>query len=663
MIIEKIKLKNFKQYIDQEINFAHNGKNFTVLKGENGTGKTNLLNAITWCFYGKELHLTEKYDTYPILNTKVAEEMDNGDTTQVEVKIYMKDDGKAINFERTLFFKKKDDKIFEDPDMVSDSTDGTNFRIIREINKDMVVVSTPSIIMDTLIPENIEEYFFFDGERLREYFSKNSGEKIHDAVFKISQLETFMDAIDHLTKRKNYYRQQLDKLSPKAKEYGEKIEFLEKNLNDYKKDLEKLQADLIEAEAEEEEYDQKLKTCSYDEIERLQNGVNELDEDLLSLENDLKNNQIERFNYLLKMYPRILLYNEISYTQGLIAKSDSAGRIPPDITKEFVERIITEGHCICGSDISKDNECRHNIELFLKKTEDITNIGAELIEENVNFKKILRSLKNFRDKQVAYGKKNKQLNDTYNEKNVKLKEYKKLLENSDKEEIKHWNEKFNMWKKIRRELESDIVEHRYKIGSAEDEIERLERKWQKEVDKESKEKELKIIKKFYDTTLDAAEEISNTIMEDIRQEVERRTKLQFMNLIWKESLVNDVIIDENYNLTVLDQFGNNIKGALSAGETQLLALSFTAALNQVSGFDVPLIIDTPLGRLDREHRLNFAKKLPEYLEGKQIILLVTDAEYTKDVREELIENIGLEYKIDFKDVSKRNESVVTKYER
>ena len=67
----------------------------------------------------------------------------------------------------------------------------------------------------------------------------------------------------------------------------------------------------------------------------------------------------------------------------------------------------------------------------------------------------------------------------------------------------------------------------------------------------------------------------------------------------------------------------------------------------VSGFDAPLVIDTPLGRMSREPKLNIAEKLPSYLKGKQITLLLTEEEYTPEVRKRIQKHVGKEYKIKF----------------
>jgi DNA sulfur modification protein DndD len=60
-----------------------------------------------------------------------------------------------------------------------------------------------------------------------------------------------------------------------------------------------------------------------------------------------------------------------------------------------------------------------------------------------------------------------------------------------------------------------------------------------------------------------------------------------------------------------------------------------SALVSISGFQAPVIIDTPLGKLDPEHKDHITRMLPKFLAGTQLILLVTPTEYDSQVRENL----------------------------
>jgi len=133
-------------------------------------------------------------------------------------------------------------------------------------------------------------------------------------------------------------------------------------------------------------------------------------------------------------------------------------------------------------------------------------------------------------------------------------------------------------------------------------------------------------------------------------------------LIWKKDSFKDVRIDKDYNISIIDNRGMESVGTLSAGERQVLALSFMSSLNIVSGFDAPIIIDTPLARITGEPRENIARSLPNYLMRRQVILLVTEDEYTKVVREKIKKAVGKEYLIKFRETKEGGEAEVVAFE-
>lgn len=80
----------------------------------------------------------------------------------------------------------------------------------------------------------------------------------------------------------------------------------------------------------------------------------------------------------------------------------------------------------------------------------------------------------------------------------------------------------------------------------------------------------------------------------------------FLYLLHKSDLVHRIAIDTNtFSLSLYDLAGKPVpKHRLSAGEKQLLAIAFLWGLARVSGRNLPVAIDTPLGRLDSSHRTN-----------------------------------------------------------
>lgn len=96
-------------------------------------------------------------------------------------------------------------------------------------------------------------------------------------------------------------------------------------------------------------------------------------------------------------------------------------------------------------------------------------------------------------------------------------------------------------------------------------------------------------------------------------------------MVHREDLLKKVEISETGDLRLLSRDGTNLRDfQLSAGEKQIFTQALFAAVAKVSGRQFPLVIDTPLGRLDDEHR----HKVLSYLANRpgQVILISTDTE-------------------------------------
>ena len=130
----------------------------------------------------------------------------------------------------------------------------------------------------------------------------------------------------------------------------------------------------------------------------------------------------------------------------------------------------------------------------------------------------------------------------------------------------------------------------------------------------------------------------------------------FNHLARKENLVADVEIDPvSFAITLIDRAGNGMpKASLSAGEKQIYAIAMLWALARTSGRPLPMIIDTPLARLDSEHR---AKLVERYFPraSHQVILLSTDTEIDEGLLAKLKPSISHSYRLDFDQVDGRTD--------
>jgi len=111
------------------------------------------------------------------------------------------------------------------------------------------------------------------------------------------------------------------------------------------------------------------------------------------------------------------------------------------------------------------------------------------------------------------------------------------------------------------------------------------------------------------------------------QQLEREVTQCFNAISRKGDLVHQIRVDpESFDIVLLDKSGQTIpKERLSAGEKQVFAIALLWALGRTSGRPLPVIIDTPLARLDSDHRkLLIERYLPSA--SHQVLVLSTDTE-------------------------------------
>lgn len=124
--------------------------------------------------------------------------------------------------------------------------------------------------------------------------------------------------------------------------------------------------------------------------------------------------------------------------------------------------------------------------------------------------------------------------------------------------------------------------------------------------------------------------------------------LRFNQLARKGDLIADVRINpETFAATLVDTQGRELpKAALSAGEKQVYAISMLWALARTSGRPLPMIVDTPLARLDSEHRSNLIERYFPAA-SHQVILLSTDTEVDEALVSSMGRNVSHAYRLDY----------------
>ena len=661
MILDKVSIKNYRQYRDVEIDFAkESNKNFTIIQGNNGTGKTTLLNALTWCLYGSEIHSYGQYTSMSQCNNKSANLAEDGDEIEVAVKIeFLDEEGKSISFERKKVFYKNDGELRESPA-------GKRFIVTKQVGNDFKIFEDDQYTVQRIIPRKVEEYFFFDGARLGEYFQHNTKQNIKDSVFQLSQLNLVESVSKNLAKVIGQYTSNQKKISPAIGSINEKINNAKEKIDDYEKKIDEANRIIADSELEIKDIEQKLLNMDSTSVKNAVKRDIGLKEDIAKLEKKLNGDDGygglvgKRRKLILQNYPYLLSFKSFKKFLELGEDSRQKGYIPSKYKRSFLQDMLDEGVCICGADLSKDTKHREAIELLLKETDPLTDESEKVTSELTHVQEvILRRISNFKEKDIEINTQIKETFDELEESRAERLRIKGILENTSIEDIK-------VLDSIKDDLESEIRKQNRNIGTYKAEKRRAEEdkvefeKLRRKQDSDS-EKSRILSKKieFCENADEASKFVYKTLTNNMKDEIQNLTKNKFIKIQWKEDEFVDIKLDSNYELSIINKTGDTEKpGDLSDGEKLCLGLCFMSALHRISGFDLPIVMDTPLGNLDVDMRQNIAKFLPEFVEGKQIILLVTGTEYTSDFRDILYHNIGKEYTIHWDNSENGKESKV-----
>jgi len=626
MRIEKLVLQNYRQFRHAELDFSRTaGNDLHIIRGMNGTGKTNILNAFNWCLYGDEPHLAKDSQQLPRLNLGCIRDSDGSQNEEVRAELWLKTrDGNYLVFERRESYRVQghdEHPLVQERSFEARVTDAKgNIKILRD--------EEAAYCAERFVPRLMREFFLFDGERLDRYFKEATAQNIRHAVFELSQIHLLENLEQKLDATLKDVRREAGKASPAIEQSRERLDTLENRLGDLDTQRQACIDQVNLSKDKIAEYLEMLRGVpDVATLEAERQGLGERRKQKEQLRAD---KAAQKREALFQSGMSIGVWPAMDQILQIIDQKREDNEIPPTVDKGLLDSILRDHLCrICGRALDEEST-RH-----VKQLAEEVRLSSAVLRELVNMENALRlradTLSHF-DAQLR-------------EMTSEIREYETELDAIErrKNEIDRELEGYNIhriteWHKERQNFENARDTNQRKLGMLDAQrdgllvqIRALKASLDKELKKETKLAQLRKEIGFCASALEVVRQTKHSIMTQTRREIESETKALFMDFAWKKETFRDVHIDDDYGIHLMHSMGYDCLGAASAAERELLALSFTLALHKVSGFDSPIVIDTPVARVSDEHRVNFGRVLLEVSADKQTVLLFTPAEYSQDL--------------------------------
>ena len=644
MLITKLTLNNFRVFRGvHEIDlrpipesFDRSRRPIILFGGLNGAGKTSILSAVRLVLFGRQsfnLMLTNN-DYINELNElihKGAGTISQPDSASIELEFQYSQNGEESTYKVIRGWKRgQKDKLYLEKDGVA----------LTELDYDQC-----QGFLNELIPTGIADLFFFDGEKIAELAEDESGTVLKTAVRRLLGL----DVIAKLKSDLNIFlkKQGANSLSHSIQEQMEAL--------DQKRIHHERAAEKLRFHAENDIYTQIEHTSA--EIQNLenklsQNGgawaktrqteqskVDDLLKEKVELEKQIRMEMETSLPFALAPKTMKLLLAKIEQEQAVKQKqnfgkeldsflatlkaklafnlSSSAPAAMEAINDSLLEHMgdIQKQHLLLDISDRQANTINYQIATLAKDSFtrfDQARSRLQLVEEEID--------------------------------NIST----NIARAPEQEMVQDW---FAQVRQLDKDKAKLIAEYRDLLEAAKSELrlaldyarqmQKLHDKHKEQTNKDQSitnaQNAMLLLGKFGEQLTKArVKQLENEFVQSY-QKLARKEDLQL------SATINPVTFD----VELIDDRGIKInRKAMSAGEKQIYAISILEALGRTSGRKLPIIIDTPLGRLDSHHR---DKLVENYFPtaSHQVVILSTDTEIDRNYTNLIQDDIARTYEICF----------------
>lgn len=618
-------------------------KPIVLIGGKNGAGKTSILESIRICLYGPrgiaDRMSVRAYEEY--LRSRVHRDdslLINPSSAAVTLVFEHALIGELHEFTVTRSWDLKESGVSHSVEVLKDGEP------LDEIDRE----NAEEFLRD-LVPPGVAQLYFFDGEKIQELAeAEDVDAALSDAIKNLLGLEL----VDRLQADLRIYKNRIggdDTNSDSANE----IASLEKQIAAKREELVGLQDELDTANSENdsvlkeigryetriakeggayankrEELELKKRNCTA-RIGEIEGEIRRQAENLLPF--SIVPQLCEAVEQQLAKERRFQEWQSVE-----TAIEERGGKL-----KKSVERLLRKRKKDIGASLLKEieSDVSQALEKFVEKPRglDTTDLihNASTDEQT----RLLTGIERARTEVPGQMEKLQKSLEKETRSLTKTERALKKVPSEDQlkpmvEAINELNQELGAAKTIVRQKEAALASSEFALKELERSLEKAE-KAQRESGKLHEKQELAA------RVQDVLEVYHSRLMHSKSEELSEALMNRFSQLWRKGDRAKRIEINpETYEVTLFDRHDRPVpKKELSAGEKQIYAIAILWALADVSGRPLPMVIDTPLGRLDGDHRDHLVKRYFPHA-SHQVIILSTDTEIDEDYFNELYPSVS-----------------------
>lgn len=625
MRITRITISNFRKLRDFNLTLnADDASQLLLINANNGRGKTSLLKAFTWGLFGGQVS-TEDFSKSRLL------ELADGDfdSFSVEFQLSIESTGESATIRRSREVKAAANG------QVAFEGDETLMVTVAQANpsEPVEIVPEPAIWIEKHLPNRFQEFILFDGEKMSKFFDANVKKAIEKAIREIAKIDLFEATIGSLTELRVRNDQKLAKLS------GSSAIKLQEELESKERQSLSLMANLRRIKDRNSEVKSAIRDCESalkgnEEAEKFLAENSKLREELSALDVQRKASDLKLSKTLFSLGIGSLFIARSRDSLGRhVLKAQEAGKYPADFAPQALEGLIRNGTCICGCDLSASDVGVSAIQQVIETSLLAGEVGNSLKEMEQS---VLRTEARLLEKRNVYNEvvsERKRLEGEIKTRQKALADLEPKLDGikGNKDQISSAK---SMISKLHHERD-DLIRSETGLSTQLEEfaisILNLKKKLDKATASSDEATRLRAKSDFLQRVIDQGNVFKNEIIEKVRLTLESSLDASFRRV---EGAANyKTVVSKDFEVLTLDSLDR--EADLSEGQKMIKAYMFSVALREVIGLSFPLIVDTPIGRMDTDNVDLLSREIGKLFsndKSSQVVMMMHDNEYTPYTR-------------------------------